>query len=150
MKSTSFQRERSQDIFHEVMPLLELHYKEISHYHDIPLDPDFEKYEAMENAGAVRTFTARDEEKNIIGYAVFFVRHNLHYKTSFQAYQDILFIHPERRGFGFKFIKWCDEQLKDEGVQVVYHHVKTAHNFGPVLERMGYECIDLIYGKRLD
>lgn len=148
--SFRFQRERSQDVFDEVMPLLELHWREIAHYQDIPLSPNFKQYAALEDAGLVRTFTARDSEKKLVGYAVFFVRHNLHYQSSLQASQDILFIHPDKRGFGARFILWCDRQLKEEGVAVVYHHIKVAHNFGKLLERMGYEMVDLIYAKRLD
>ena len=132
------------------MPLLQSHWREIAHYQDIPLDPDFTQYAALEDAGALRTYIARDAEGGMVGYAVFFVKANIHYKSSIQALQDILYIHPGSRGMGLRFIKWCDDQLRQEGVQVVYHHVKKEHNFGPALERFGYQLIDLIYGRRLD
>ncbi len=134
---------------HEVMPLLEKHYHEIAHYKDIELEPDVEQYLRLEEMGALRCFIARDEMDVIAGYAVFFIRHNLHYKSSLQALQDLIFIDPERRGFGANFIIWCDEQLKAEGVQVVYHHVKAEHNFGGMLERLGYKLVDLIYTRKL-
>lgn len=145
-----FQREMGYDIYEEMKPLLELHFKEISANQDIALDPDWDGYTATEKAGCLRTFTARNDDGKLIAYAVFFVRHNLHYKNSFQAVQDVLYVDPATRGFGAKFIIWCDRQLKDEGVQVVYHHVKKAHNFGPLLERMNYKLVDLIFAKRLD
>ena len=144
-----FQREYLKDCLDEARPLLFEHWKEISHYPDIPLDPDEERYYNFEKGGVLRVYTARDEGK-IFGYAVFIVNTNAHYKTSLQAMQDIIFIHPERRGMGGRFILWCDEQLKAEGVQIVFHHIKAKHNFGAMLERFGYELIDLIYGKRLD
>jgi N-acetylglutamate synthase-like GNAT family acetyltransferase len=61
-------------------------------------------------------------------------------------------VHPEYRstGAGPDLIRYCDEQLRADGCQAVYHHVKAAHNFGPLLKRMGYELVDLIYAKRLD
>jgi GNAT superfamily N-acetyltransferase len=148
-----FQRETlTEAILDEAMPLLEMHYKEIAHYLDIPLVPDRAQYLKMEELGSLRLFTIRDDAGTFHGYAVYFVRHNIHYSTSKQAVQDILFLNPEHRKgrVGYRFIAWCDEQLKLEGVQVVYHHVKTAHNFGPMLERMGYQAIDIIYGRRLD
>lgn len=145
-----FQREKTQDIFDELKPLLEKHWAEIAHYQDIPLDPDYEQYKKVEDMGAIRTYTARDENRELLGYAVYFVRHNIHYKMSLQASQDILYIDPSKRGFGTKFILWCDIQLKSEGVQAVYHHVKAKHNFGILLERLGYQLVDLIYAKRLD
>lgn len=149
--NVTFKRETANsELFHELMPLLEKHYHEIAHYKDIPLDPDFEQYEKLEQIDALRAFIARDDLGVMVGYAVYFIRHNIHYRSSKQALQDILFIDPERRGFGAKFILWCDKQLRAEGVQITYHHVKAAHNFGAMLERLGYRLVDLIYTRRLD
>ena len=138
------------DIKEEIQPLLKLHYDEIAHYKDIPLNPDFETYMKLELAGMLRLFTVRTtDEENLIGYNVFFIKENLHYKDSIQAVQDVVFIKKEYRGRGKEFIMWCDERLKSDGVNVVYHHVKAAHNFGPMLEKQGYELMDLIYAKKL-
>jgi len=133
----------------ELGPLLHAHYKEIAHYQDIELSPDFSKYKQLYDAGVLRVYTAR-KEKELIGYVIFFFNYSLHYQKSLQAVQDVLFIHPEHRGVGTRLIKWADEQLRAEGAQVVYHHVKKEHNFGALLERFGYKCVDLIYARRLD
>lgn len=127
-----------------------MHYNEISHYKDIKLEPDLEAYIALEKQGVLRVFTARANNGTLIGYAVYFIRRNLHYKSSLQAVQDILFLMPTHRGSGGRLIRYCDEELKKENIQVVYHHIKAAHNFGPLLERLGYQLVDLIYAKRLD
>lgn len=146
-----FRREiANSKLFEEMAPLLQKHWEEIAHFKDIELDPDWEQYEKLEQVGVLRVFVARDHSGIMVGYAVFFVRHNPHYKKSLQALQDILFIDPTRRGFGAKFILWCDEQLKSEGVQAVYHHIKAAHNFGHMLERLGYSLVDLIYTRRVN
>lgn len=145
-----YQRENIGDVLYQALPLLYLHWKEIAHYDDIKLDPQTYEYLELEKKGALRCYTARLDSDELVGYAVFFLRYNLHYRSSFQALQDVIFIHPEHRGEGAKFIMWCDEQLKKENVQVVYHHIKSKHNFGPLLERMDYELVDLIYAKRLD
>lgn len=145
-----FESVRVTEIFDELPPLLHKHWKEIAHYQDILLEPDWELYAKLDEMKMLRTFTARDPEGKLVGYAIFFVKPNMHYKSSIQAVQDILFIDPESRGFGRNFISWCDDQLKEEKVQAVYHHIKAKHNFGPMLERMGYELVDLIYARRLD
>lgn len=142
-----FQREDT-SIYEEMRPLLQQHYDEIAHYKDIPLEPDVEGYKRIEELGNLRMFTVRDDNE-LIGYSIFFIKHNLHYKSSIQAIQDIVFIRKDRRGQGREFLQWCDNELKSEGVDVVYHHVKAAHNFGPLLVRQGYELVDYIYGKRL-
>lgn len=135
----------------DIKPLLESHYEEIAHYKDIALDPDWGVYENAYKNGLLKIFTVRDSSR-LVGYSIFFVRSNPHYKRSVQASQDILFLDKSLRGkfVGARFIKWCDDRLREAGVQAVYHHVKMANNFGPILERMGYKMVDMIYAKRLD
>lgn len=151
MTTIVFAREPLTDaLWADAMPLLVAHWGEVAHYPDIPLEPDVAMYRAAEANGAVRCFTARDGEQ-VVGYALFFVRANPHYASSVQAVQDVLYLAPQvRGGTGYKFIRWCDEQLKAEGVQAVYQHVKSAHDFGKLLERQGYELVDYIFAKRLD
>jgi hypothetical protein len=134
----------------EFMPLLKEHYLEIAHYQDIEFDPDWDSYFAIQANGSLRIFTARDEAGKLIGYNCYFVRSNPHYRKSLQASNDVIFISKERRGFGTNFIAWCDEQLRAEGVQVTYHHVKFAHDWSPMLERLGYTKQDKIMSRRLD
>jgi hypothetical protein len=145
-----FKREKIKDVWQEMLPIFKLHWQEIAHYHDIPLDPDEETYFKLDDMNALRTYVARDGRSKIIGYQVFFIKNNIHYKSSKQAVQDVLFIEKEHRGAGWKFINWCDLQLFSEGVQVSVQHIKAAHNFGSTLERLGYELQDLIYTRRLD
>lgn len=146
-----FKRERAHDVWQEMIPLMEKHWEEIAHYKDIPLNPDYETYLKMEDANILRVFTARDDDGVLIGYAVFFLKHNLHYKDSYQALQDIIYVDPERRGIGARLILWSEKQLKADGVQVVCQHIKasTPHTV-ELFERLGYEKIDIILGKRLD
>lgn len=143
-----FARESVLSIEDEIKPLIEKHWGEVAHFRDIPLDPDWTKYRALDSMGFLAVFTAREEGK-LIGYSIFLVGHHPHFKTSIQANQDILFISPEKRGFGSHFISWCDQNLKNDGVKVVNIHVNKDHDFGPMLERLGYENVDKIYSRRL-
>lgn len=149
MTDVTFQKETMKTLFSEAKELLKKHYLEIAHYQDIPLDIDEESYQKIEESGALICFTARDPS-GIIGYSIYFLKRNIRYQSSIQAVQDVIFVDPEKRGFGMKFIGWCDDELRELGVQAVYHHVKAKHDFGPGLKRMGYELIDIVYGKRLD
>jgi GNAT superfamily N-acetyltransferase len=147
-----FNREQVSNVKHEMMPLLKDHFKEISLNQDIPLDPNFEHYENLENQGFYQLFVARDGKGSMIGYAAFIVSYNLHYSSSLQAHQDVIFLNKEFRntGLGKSLILFCDEQLKEDGVQVVYHHTKVKQSFGPLLEGIGYKRSEYIYSKRLD
>lgn len=148
-----YQAEQVSELWGAVKPLLEAHWREITRYPDIPLDPDVEGYERMERAGMLRCYTARESsELALIGYVTFFVLHSLHYRRSLQAHQDVLFLLPEHRTgmAGVRLIKFAEERLKAEGVQVVYHHAKRKNKVGELLERLGYEFVDGLYAKRLD
>lgn len=136
-------------LWYEALPLLYAHWKEIAHYQDIELVPDRGRYEELERRGVVRTYTARHRDL-LVGYALFLVAPSLHYAQILQANQDVVYLQPNMRGgAGYRFLTYCTDQLQAEGVEVVYHHTKRAHNFGRVLERQGFELVDLIYAKRL-
>lgn len=150
-RGTYMQLERWQSLWPDLKPLLEDHWREVAHYQDIALDPNYEKYCQMQDQGHLRCWTVRDGGR-LVGYGLYIVTYNLHYQTSIQAQQDVVFVHPDyRKGItGYRLLKFCDEQLRQEGVQAVYHHVKRAHNWSPLLVHMGYELVDLIYARRLD
>ncbi len=147
----SYERETIAAVWDEVQPLLMAHWREIAHYPDIVLAPDRAFYDNAERMGALRVFTARLDGA-LIGYVAYFVKTNVHYRDSLQATQDVLFIHADHRRsrFGLELIRFADGMLAADGVQVVHQHVKCAHNFGPLLERLGYEHVEHIYSKRLD
>lgn len=134
-------------IFDEARPLLELHWKEVAPFDDIRLDPDMALYARMEEIGTLRVFTARADSGELTGYATYFVHPHLHAKF-LCANQDSIFISPKRRGFGMSFIRWCDDELRKEGVGIVYVHTKTRHDFGPMLIRSGYAESERVYQRR--
>lgn len=153
--SLTIQRESAQTLWKEILPfrmLLLEHKEEVAHYDDIDLDPDVEAYREIEETGALRCYTARLAGE-LIGYGIFFIRHNVHYRKSLQAVQDVLFVTKlHRHGrVGYKLIRFSEEQLRAEGVQVIYHHLKTNRPETITLfHKLGYEDIDLIVAKRLD
>lgn len=147
----TYQREKFADVYDEARPLLERHWREIAHYQDIALDPDVDGYLTIENAGCLRVFTARLDGA-LIGYVAFFVRPSMHSRTSPQALQDVLFLDPAHRHgrTGIGLIKFCDDELRDEGVHVAYQSVSARKDFGPVLARLGYQPIETTYARRLN
>lgn len=149
-----FQRETATvELIDEMIPTLILHEKSVSHYPDIRLNPDYEKFLNAERAGNLRVFTARSEKTGaLLGYSLFFVSNHLHKRHSLQAEENALFIHQESRGFGLRFIDWTEDYLRREGVQVVVRHTKARPelNFAPMLERKGYKLGEFVFFKRLD
>jgi hypothetical protein len=147
-----FSREQVDDVIGDIQSLLVKHWQEIAHYTDIPLEPDFPRYKAMEKAGVLRIFTARSVGE-LVGYAIFVVAPALHYRSSIQATADVMFVDPDHRrglGAGAALVRHCDAELAKEGVQVAFHRCKAKHDFGNLLGALGYELVDLVHARRLD
>jgi hypothetical protein len=144
----SFRRENVKRIWDNLVPLLAQHYEELAPYKDVPLDPDKDFFVKADETGMIRVYSAR-EAGVLVGYAVYFVRRDIHYKSIKLAQQDLIFVDPARRGrFGIRFIRWCEAQLKGEGVNLIMCHTKMGADFGAVFEHLGYAPIDKIFYKR--
>lgn len=146
-----FERETYSDILlDEMVPLWTAHYNEISDKFYGPLDPDIAIYSKMNLVDSLRIYTAREGDA-LLGYQVFFIGTHPHSRHSIEATQDLIYLAPSaRKGLtGYRFIDWCCGELRKEGVQVVHQRISARHNFGSVLERMGFELEDLTYSRRL-
>jgi len=106
-----------------------------------PIELDLDKYELLEQHGALRVYTARAKDGDLIGYGVYFLSPPLKAKGELHAYQDAIFIHPEWRKswLGLQFIRYCDQQLESAGVHAIHQSVPHDKNFGPALKRLGYQ-----------
>lgn len=144
--------ESMDQVFAEIQPLLKSHFAELSYFKDIALDPDWAKYRTMQEQNALRIFTAR-QLGELVGYAVFAVHPAMHYQGSLQAIQDVFYVDPKHRGgrVGWRLLRYAERWLREEGVQVVRHHVKRGHpELAELLQHCEYELEDLLYVKRLD
>lgn len=152
MSRLTFNTEQVSDCWEELQPLLEAHYHEIALYQDIPLAPARDRYEALEKAGATRFYTARTESGQLVGYIGFVVGPHPHYATTRVAHQDVVYLDPAYRGHrdGIGLIAWADEQLRADGVRIVYQHVKVAFDWSPALVALGYQESDRLFCRRLD
>lgn len=152
----TFKRERVADLWGELEPLAALHKQEFPRYADYGLNIDHFAYEAMDDAGVLRMFTARVDGK-LVGYCSMIVRAHPHLMGSLQALEDVLYVAKEHRHglFGINFIKAVDEALKAEGVQEVARCTQTPHEdatptHGRLLEHLGYYEKSVNYARRLD
>ena len=138
--------------------LINAHYQEIAlNKGKIELDPDWDRYHSLEQAGLFRLFTARtvlakgEPYDTLVGYFGVFVMPHMHYKGHEFATNDVIYITPKyRKGFaGIRLIRFAERCLKEDGVSVLQINTKAHQSFAPVLERMGYQLNDLVYGKLL-
>lgn len=129
--------------------LFPLHWAEIALNKDeIPLDIDFARYDQAADAGHLRIVTAR-EDHILVGYHAWFVGYHMHYKASYTAVSDVVYLLPMfRRGLeGYRFIKFSLESLREINVQRAVMNVKIHHDFGKVLERLGMVETERLFTK---
>lgn len=145
-----YQRETVEGIEVEILPLLQEHYREISPYPDLPLEPDFEVFTNAFNLGMLRIFSARADDGGLVGYAVFFLKTHQHYRKSKQATLELLYIDPNFRGDGASFIRYLEEELRSEGAEMIHFVVTEKLDYSSLLKRFGYWPNETTYTKRFD
>lgn len=132
----------------EIKPLLEQHYKEIALDQDvIKLNPDWDAYAKYDSIHALRCYTARDDDGDLIGYFVLMVSTSLHYKDHLFANNDVIFLRKDaRKGMtGVKLIKYAVKCLQREGITRININTKTHQPFDVIVERLGFELIERVY-----
>jgi|TARA_R110001632_G_scaffold151579_3_gene269183 GNAT superfamily N-acetyltransferase len=147
----TYQQEFLATVEDEVKPLLNSHWEEIALNKDkIKLNPDWEAYEALEQQGKLKIFTARDDGQ-LVGYFVVIVGTNLHYKDHLFASNDIIYLSPNhRKGFtGIKLVKFAEKCLKDDGVSVLTINTKVHQPFDKLMDFLKFRKIERVYSKYL-
>ena len=141
----------SKEVIEEMKPLLEAHYEEIARNQDkIKLNPDYDLYAKLDELGMLHGVSARADGE-LIGYFLSIVGPNMHYKDHLMAKNDIMFIRKDYRNglTPVRLLKYAEETLKARGVSVMYLNVKLAHDFGRLMEYLGWVETERIYEKIL-
>jgi GNAT superfamily N-acetyltransferase len=147
-----YQQESLSTCKDDAIPLLEKHWEEVALNKDkIKLNPDWDAYADLEDAGMLKIFTARNSENKLVGYFVVFVKAHIHYKDHMFAYNDILFVDQDyRKGFTSpRLMKFAEKCLKADGVDVLVVNTKRHKPFDSLLIWLGYRHIENLYSKVL-
>lgn len=140
----------TQERVDEVIPITIKHWIEVGRK-DIRFLPNFPEYIAGEREGIIRFFTVR-RAGVLVGYSVFIVRHHQHYSTEMFAVQDVMFLDKTAREgmVGYKFVKFCNDELERAGVDVIVVGVNLKRDYGVLLERIGYEPTGVLFERRVN
>lgn len=149
----SFAEEAFGMVREEIAGLMHAHWREIGGTDAQPLDPDWERFAALEEAGVLAVLTARDRGGRLVGYIVHVVFANLHYRSLLQAHDDAHYLSPEwRRGMAAcRMFRAAEDMLRRRGVEAVTYHTKlrAGNDRGAVFKRLGYSAVETLYRKAL-
>jgi len=134
----------------ELSELYQDHYEELSVTKEFPLNPDYESYDRLAQAGMLRVITCR-VDGNLAGYIIFFIQPHMHYKDCLTAFEDIYYISkPYRKGrIGIKLFQYAEEVLKGIGVNRIIYGTKIHLDNSRLFEYLGYKHTDKVYTKLL-
>lgn len=147
--TTVYAVERWRDLKREMQPLLVRHWHEVALNHaEVPLDIDFERYDALCDAGALHIVTVR-RGGLLIGYHVAIVGGHLHYKSTLHGITDVYWIAPEcRHGVtAMRMFQAVERELKAVGVRKLFTATKLHMDQGPLFERLGYKPVERLYAR---
>ena len=144
------------EIYPELLPLFESHWRELGPYKDkMPLSPSLESYSFLEAHGQLLTLTARQEGR-LVGYIICAVRTGLHYSTTLQAITDIPYVAPSvrGRGVGVRLFLAAQEELKARKVGPWFASYKINSPLAPSMDKLlhwlGMKPADVQFSKWLD
>lgn len=135
----------------QMAPLWPKHWEEVAVNRDlIPLDPDFDSYDALARSGALHIVVAR-KAGEVVGYHFTIVKPHLHYRQSLSAFTDIYYIAPQYRTgrTPLRLFEFVEKTLKARGVQKMFTGTKLSLDAGPLFEKMGWTETERLYIKVL-
>jgi GNAT superfamily N-acetyltransferase len=146
----TYQVEKYEDCIGEIKPSLNEHYEELSVTKTFPLDPDWDAYVRLSEAGSLKVITCR-KDGVIVGYMFFLLHYNLHYRTMLTAIEDLYYLRKEERKgrVGIKLFKYAEEYLKSIGVNRVLLGTKVHLDNSRLFEYLGYSFVEKMHSKMI-
>jgi GNAT superfamily N-acetyltransferase len=146
----TYQEEKYLTCLDELKQLYPEHYEELSVTKTYNLDPDYEVYQKLADAGILKLVTARNDNE-LIGYIMFIITPHLHYKTCITAAEDIYFLKKEyRKGrIGIRLFQFAEQYLKNINVNRIIYGTKIHLDNSKLFEYLGYTHFEKLYTKLL-
>ena len=148
-----FKRETYNDLVEDIKPLLIKHHKELALYQDsIPLNPNWDFYQKIDELGMIIAISARTVEGILKGYAVYISKEHPHYQRHCWGLSDLFWLDPDERnlGNGRNLFLTVEDELKKIGVSVMHTTLKVAHPVARyLLESMGHVLVEYGMSKKL-
>lgn len=145
-----YQRESFDEVLEEIKPLLEEHYQEAKAFPDqIPLDPYYEVYQAMDYTGNILIHTVRTDEDELVGYSITLLQMDPHAKESAIATNDMCYLLPDHRGSDNfkKLLQTVEADVKKTGASSLSYHFNFENAPKKKLEDLGYKQHQVTFAK---
>lgn len=151
---TAIASESFSAIYHELLPLFQLHWRDLGPYKDrMPLSPNLPVYNFLESVDQLQCFTARQDGK-LIGYLIAKTGPGLHYSQTNQAITDIPYVLPEVKMRGLVMMRLfhaAEDEFRRRGVGPWFASYKVGsrheQSMARLLRHVGMVPCDLQFSK---
>ena len=137
-------REAFGECLDELSELHRTHWEETeTQYLTVPLNPDYERFIAVDQVDRLALLTARTSSGVLVGCVMYFLNPFMHSMEYIIAQEDQFFVHPEYRGTGLAdaLVEQAHEYLRNRGVQLVGMSDKSpvgGKSLKTLMQRQGY------------
>lgn len=153
MSGITLKVEQFRHVAHKVAELNSQHWKEVGYNKSsIQLDPDWNQYLAIDDAGKLIVVIAYNSDDTIIGYSVDIVNNHLHHKDLKYAVNDVLYVHPAYRKTHVpgELLKFAKENLRiNHGVSTHMLTMMKGHEYEGLAKASDYSLIETVWASDL-
>lgn len=139
------------DTIDAAMPMIMDHIAEIGIYEGIEVDPDREKYIALDDAGVVIAFGAFLGDA-LVGYCVSFILSTPHSRGLNVCLNDLCYLAPEFRKTSraaLDMVRATEQEAKRRGAKKILWNVRLGTKMMKIIPRLGYDLEEMVFSKEL-
>lgn len=129
----------------KLVNLLQEHWLEVAKHKDIMvLDPDWEKYRMLQDAGTLFALVLYLGDQPV-GYSANIIDTHLHYSGLTAASNDVLYVHPDHRGTqALRLMNETKRVARERGAKAMLWHAKPNTSLDSILRKRA-ELQDNVY-----
>lgn len=125
---------------------------------DVPaIDPDWDRYQALETAGNLISVgvwyhgSHPDNKPVLVGYAAAIIAPSLHYRGRVVCHDDLLYLQPHYRqgDIGVQLLKTIELNARVRGASILLMRGKTDSTMEHLLPRLGFRADETVFRKEL-
>lgn len=111
----------------------------------------WETYEKLDAANVLVVTTARDDDRKLVGFAMYIVVPASHHRGQIMADCDGITIDRSYRGQGIGkgLYEYTESVLRTRGVDMVINRYRTCYEVEPIFPSLGFELVEHTYRKDL-
>lgn len=134
----------------DIQTLIQQHWNEVGYDHEgRDLDPDWEKYQLLNDTDMLSIAVAFNSDGTLIGYCVDIFDTHIHHRTLKYAVNDIFYVHPTYRKshVPMEILNFVGEYLHSRGVKTHMLTMMECHKYERLAEAAGYTKVETTWAK---